>query len=97
VRTEGAWEDWLAFFLAGVIAVARSATETARLIRRLVERGRQAIDGLGRGAASALGVHELARRRMVLTASGTSARLGLSAPTVNAAFVRLEEPESWER
>ena len=29
VRTEGAWEEWLEFFLEGVIAVAGSATETA--------------------------------------------------------------------
>ena len=91
VRTEGAWEDWLAFFLEGVIAVASSATETARRIRQLVERDREAIHRLGRGAPTALRVHELAGRRIVLTASSTSAELGLSAPTVNAAFARLEE------
>ena len=45
----------------------------------------------GRGAASALRVHELAGRRVVLTASSTSAQLGISVPTVNAAFGRLEE------
>jgi Fic family protein len=91
VRTEGAWEDWLAFFLEGVIAVSASATATARRIRRLVERDREVIHGFGRGAASALRVHELAGRRVVLTASSTSAQLGLSVPTVNAAFERLEE------
>jgi hypothetical protein len=62
VRSEDAWEDWLVFFLEGVIAVASSAAETARRIRRLVEREREAIHGLGRGAASALWVHELAGR-----------------------------------
>jgi Fic family protein len=91
VRTDGAWEGWLAFFLEGVIAVASSATETARQIRQLVERDRKAIHGMGRGAASALRVHELAGRRVVLTANSTSARLGISVPTVNAAFGRLEE------
>ncbi len=91
VRTEGAWEDWLAFFLEGVIAVASSATDTARRIRQLVERDREAVHGLGRGAASALRVHELAGRRVVLTASTAAALSGLSAPTVNAAFARLEE------
>ncbi len=90
VRTEGAWEDWLEFFLEGVVTVARSATTTARGIRQLVERDRGAIHGFGRGAASALRVHELAGRRVVLTASSTSAQLGLSAPTVNGAFTRLE-------
>ena len=91
VRTEGAWEDWLQFFLEGVIAVASSATETARLIRHLVESDQKAIHGLGRGAASALRVHELAGRRIVLTASRAAAQLGLSVPTVNAAFARLEQ------
>ena len=45
VRTEGAWEDWLAFFLEGVIAVASSATDTARRIRQLVERDRARSTG----------------------------------------------------
>jgi Fic family protein len=91
VRTDGAWEEWLAFFLEGVIAVASSATETARRIRQLVERDREAIHGVGRGAASALRVHELAGRRVVLTASSTSAQLEISVPTVNAAFGRLQD------
>ena len=91
VRTEGDWEAWLEFFLEGVIAVAGSATETARRIRQLVERDREVIHGLGRGAASALRVHELAGQRIVLTAGSTAAQLGLSVPTVNAAFARLEK------
>ncbi len=90
VRTEGAWEDWLQFFLEGVIAVASSATETARLIRQLVESDREIVHGFGRGAASALRVHELAGRRIALTASSAAAQLGLSVPTVNATFARLQ-------
>jgi Fic family protein len=91
VRTEGAWEEWLVFFLEGVIAVAGSATETARRIRALVEEDRARIHALGRGAASALRVHELAGHRIVLTATRTAIELGLSVPTVNAALGRLEE------
>jgi cell filamentation protein, protein adenylyltransferase len=91
VRTEGAWESWLDFFLEGVVSVAGSATETARAIRRLVDADRERIHALGRGAASALRVHELAGRRIMLSASRTAAELQLSAPTVNAAFARLED------
>jgi Fic family protein len=90
VRTEGAWEAWLEFFLEGVIAVAGSATATARAIRELVEADRETIHGLGRGAHSALRVHELAGRRIGLTATATAAELELSVPTVNAALKRLE-------
>ena len=91
VRTEGAWENWLEFFLEGVISVAGSATDTARSIRHLVETDRDAIHDLGRGAASALRIHELAGRRIVLTAGGTAQILGLSVPTVNAGFARLAD------
>ena len=73
-----------------MIAVAGSAIETARGIRQLLERDRAAIHGLGRGAASALRVHELAGERIVLAAGDTAKRLGLSVPTVNASFARLE-------
>jgi Fic family protein len=91
VRTDGAWEEWLAFFLEGVIAVAGSATETARRIRELVDRDRTTIHGLGRGAASALRVHELAGRRVVVSSRAAAAELGLSIPTINAALTRLED------
>jgi Fic family protein len=91
VRVEGAWEDWLEFFLEGVSAVAGSATTTARSIREQIEKDRDVIHDLGRGAASALRVHELAGRRIVLTAGGTARILGLSVPTVNAALARLED------
>jgi cell filamentation protein, protein adenylyltransferase len=91
VRTEGAWEEWLEFFLEGVISVATSATATARRIRDLIDRDRETIHALGRGAASALRVHELAARRIALTAGVAGDELTLSAPTVNAALSRLEQ------
>jgi Fic family protein len=89
VRTEGAWEEWLAFFLEGVIAVAGSATDTARRIRDLVDRDRAVVNGFGRSAGSAVRVHEHAAQRIVVTAGGTASSLGLSVPTVNAALARL--------
>ena len=91
VRTQGAWEEWLGFFLEGVIAVAGSATETARRIRDLVDRDRAVVNGFGRGAGSAVRVHAHAAQRIVITAGGTATQLKLSVPTVNAALGRLEE------
>ncbi len=32
VRDRGAWEEWPAFFLTGVVEVSQQATETARQI-----------------------------------------------------------------
>src|SRR5438067_6669482 len=35
VRTEGAWEEWLQFFVTGVATTAQAAAETATRILRL--------------------------------------------------------------
>lgn len=91
VRTEGAWETWLRFFLEGVVEVAESTTDVVRQLVALVERDRQAIHGLGRGAATAHRVHELAAELVVVSAATVAARLGLSEPAVYGAFGRLEQ------
>jgi len=91
IRTDGGWEAWLDFFLEGVITVAGSATATTGRIVQLIEEDRERIHALGRGAATALRVHDLASRRVILGASGTAQRLGVSEPTVYSALARLEE------
>jgi Fic family protein len=90
VRTHGAWEDWLRFFLDGVIDVAESTTETTRRIIRMVERDRHRIHELGRGAATAHRVHDFAARYVVLRAPAVAATLGLTEPPIYAAIARLE-------
>ena len=91
VRTEGAWEEWLRFFLEGVAEVAESTTEVVRRLAAIVERDRQVIHGLGRGAATAHRVHELAIELVIIGAPSASARLGLSEPAVYGAFRRLQD------
>lgn len=91
VRTEGAWEDWLRFFLEGVVDVAESTTETTRGIVEMIERDRSRIHGLGRGAATALRVHDRAVRRVVVKPPTVARQLELSEPPVYAAISRLEE------
>ena len=55
VRTEGAWEAWLRFFLRGVQETSNQATEATRAILELFKRDRATIDEkLGRAAGSAL-------------------------------------------
>jgi Fic family protein len=91
VRTEGAWEDWLRFFLEGVIEVADSTTDTTRRIVGMVERDRQAIHAFGRGAATAHRVHDLATHYVLVSPSWAAKRVGLSEPAVYAAIGRLEQ------
>ena len=91
VRTDGAWEEWLRFFLEGVVEVAASTAQTTRAIVEMIERDRQRIHGLGRGAATVLRVHDLAVRRVVVKAPTAAQDLTLSEPPVYRAISRLEE------
>jgi Fic family protein len=92
VRTEGAWEDWLRFFLRGVQETSNQAVEAARSILELFQEDRQTIDErLGRSAGSALRVHELLQRRPVLNTNIAIDQLSLSRPTILTALANLEE------
>src|SRR4051794_9268582 len=68
VRTQGAWEEWLEFFLEGVIEVADSATATTTRIVQMVERDRQKLHAVGRGSATALRIHHHVVRYVVMSA-----------------------------
>lgn len=93
IRDEGAWEDWLKFFLHGVYEVAQEATETARAIVKLREKHRALIMGeLGRGAGSGLQLLEFLYERPITTVNLISERLGqtyAAANTLAARFVTL--------
>jgi Fic family protein len=91
VRTEGAWEDWLRFFLEGVVEVAESTAETTRGIIEMIERDRERIHAFGRGTATALRVHDRAVKRVVVKPPAVARQLSLSEPPVYAAISRLEE------
>jgi Fic family protein len=91
VRTEGDWEEWLAFFLTGVRDTADQATATARRILQLFERDRAHIEVLGRSAGSALRVHEVLRRRPMISALQLAQELSLTAPTIGTTLGRMEE------
>ena len=90
IRTDGAWEDWLRFFLDGVIEVAGLATETTRQIVHMVEEDRQRIHTLGRAAGSAQQVHDLLAREVIMTIPFAAQSLPLSEPTIATATANLE-------
>lgn len=89
VRMRGGWEDWVRFFLEGVIDVARSATDTTRRIVELIEQDRARVHGLGRASGSAARTHDLAVREVVLTIPETALRIGVSEPTAAKALAHL--------
>ena len=89
VRQTGDWEAWLEFFLEGVRDTATTALDTAQRIEQLVAQDRLAVSATGRGAGSALRVHEALAQRIVVDVGVVVEMTGLSAPTVGAALKRL--------
>ena len=91
IRTHGRWEEWLQFFLVGVVEVADLATHTTRQIVEMVDKDRQRIHTLGRAAGSAQQVHDLLAREVVITIPDAGRRLPLSEPTISSAVSNLEQ------
>jgi Fic family protein len=89
VRTEGAWEDWLAFFLEGIESTAGEVAKSVR--RSLVQfaRDRKKIAGIGRAASSTLRIQEYLQKRPIANIRAISKTLGLSVPTVTGALQHL--------
>jgi Fic family protein len=89
VRLKGDWEQWLQFFLEGVVTTAEQASSTAKRILDLFERDRRQIETIGRGAGSALQVHQLIRKNPIFSINHLSHQLELSRPTVSAVIRSL--------
>jgi len=89
VRTQGAWEEWLAFFLEGTEITARSAADSAKQILILFAKDRDRIQSIGRAASSALRVHEHMQRKPLVSIGAVADELKLSIPTVTVALDHL--------
>jgi Fic family protein len=90
VRTHGEWEEWLAFFVEGVIAVAESATTTTREIMGVIENDRRRILDVGRASASASRLHALVTHELAFTIPEAARRIGLSEVTIAKSANQLE-------
>lgn len=91
VRETGNWEDWIEFFLQGVIETSEQATDAAQSIVRLFDDDRAAIEASGRSTASALSIHALMQRRPILTTTKITEETGMSLPTALRNLTLLEE------
>jgi len=92
VRDHGAWEEWLLFFLRGVVEVAGEAAETARRILSLREQHRAAITAqLGRGAGSGHKVLESLFDRPIVSVKDVQAITATTYVAANTLVSRLDE------
>lgn len=94
VRDEGAWEEWIKFFLQGVATVSLEATDTARAIVALREGHRTAItDRFGRAAGNGLRVLETLFRRPYVTVSQVRDLLKISFPPASELVQRMVDAD----
>lgn len=91
VRTDGKWEEWLAYYLAGVEEVAQEANATSKQLVKMFAKDRQKVGAMGKAAASALKVHELLEKHCLVSLALAQKELGLSLPTVTQAMARLHK------
>jgi Fic family protein len=89
IRTQGAWEEWLEFFLEGTAVTAQEAAEATARILGLFSKDREKIQKLGRPSPSALRVHEYMQRKPIVNIAATAKALKLSIPTVTVALNHL--------
>lgn len=92
VRDTGTWEQWLAFFLRGVIAVSEQSTDTVRRILALREEHRRVItDNFGRAAANGHRLLEHIYSRPVVSVDDVQKLIGATYNTANNLIARLVE------
>ena len=90
VRDHGRWEEWIGFFLRGVIEIATEATETARRILALREEHRTAItDHLGRAAGNGHRILESLYQRPIVSVSDIQAQTGTTYAASNILLGRM--------
>jgi len=84
VRDKGAWEEWLIFFLQGVLETSQQATETARKILLLRERHQKMItENLGRIAANGHRVLDHLFAKPLISVNEVKQLNGISYPAAN--------------
>ena len=90
VRDKGDWENWLAFFLRGVIQVSGEAAETTRRVLLMREQHRAAItEHLGRAAGNGHRVHESLFNRPIASVGEIQQLTGTSYAAANQLVARM--------
>ena len=90
VRDAGTWEEWLTFFLRGVLEVSEQATDTARQILALREAHRNAItDHFGRAAGNGHRVLEHLYEHPIVSVGDVQRLIGTTYQAANNLTMRL--------
>jgi Fic family protein len=90
VRLTGNWEEWLSFFLTGVVETADQAIKSAHRLLSLFRADREKIAAVGKAAGSALRLHEHLQRNPITSTAGAAEATGLSAMTCSTILRKLQ-------
>lgn len=94
IRDNGEWEEWLLFFLKGVVEVSKQATETARQILSLREKHRQRItEKLARTAANGHRTLEYLYENPIVSVNEIQQLIGTSYQAANDLVNRFVEEQ----
>lgn len=91
VRTRGAWEAWMEYFLEGVTTTANLAFDSANKITALLRADRERIKQKAESVNSVLRIHEALQSAPYLTAKRAEEATGMTQPTINKCFIQLAQ------
>jgi Fic family protein len=90
IRDRGTWEQWLVFFLRGIVEVSSQSTETARRILALREDHRRVIaDHLGRAAGNGHRVLEYLYTHPIVSVGEVGELIKSTYPAANDLVARM--------
>jgi Fic family protein len=90
VREKGEWEEWIKFFLEGVVLTSEQATETARRIISLFDSDRKKIETSDKSSTSVLVIHKYMQSHPVVSTTKLKDACDLTLPTVLRSLGILE-------
>ena len=90
VREKGEWEEWIKFFLEGVVLTSEQATETARRIIALFDSDRKKIETSDKSSTSVLVIHKYMQSHPVVGTTKLKDACDLTLPTVLRSLGILE-------
>lgn len=89
VRETGDWEEWIQFFLKGIIETANQAIDTAQKILKLFTEDRKNIETIGKPSASTLIVHRYLQKHPITNAKKVVELCNITLPTSNKSLHHL--------
>lgn len=91
VRNKGDYEQWIKFFLSAIYKSAEDATSTIDKLIALHDKNEAMIEGMGRGAKTALRIFAYLEKNPIIDIQKTAIALGMVFNTVSSAVIRLSQ------